>query len=242
MKLATAQISSVAGNFELNLEKHIRLTELAVANGISALFFPELSLTGYEPRLAEKLAIQPDDSRLNLLDNLSHRHDILIAVGAPAQDTAGVKISMITFQSGMPRRLYAKQHLHPDELSFFSAGTEDQLFHIAGHVLAPAICYESLQVSHALKAAKAGAKYYLASVAKSHSGVSAAYNHYPLIAKQFGMTVLMANSIGPSDGFLSAGKSGVWNSDGKLVISAGSFEEVLVVHDTDTGKCQLIST
>ncbi|MEW5290912.1 carbon-nitrogen hydrolase family protein [Erwinia papayae] len=241
MKLAAAQISTVAGNVGLNLRKHIQLTELAVANGISVIFFPELSLTGYEPGLARQLAIAPTDPELNPLEDLSRRHGIVIAAGAPVQDAAGVKIGMIVFQPDAPRSLYAKQHLHADELPFFVAGREDKLFCAEQQVMAPAICYESLQPGHAEKAAKAGATLYLASVAKSNNGVNAAYVHYPAIAKKHGMTVMMANSTGPSDNFLSAGQSGIWNSEGDLVIAADPFAEVLVVWDTDAGKGQLIS-
>ncbi|PYY67734.1 carbon-nitrogen hydrolase family protein [Pseudomonas jessenii] len=168
------------------------------------------------------------------------RLNILIAVGAPTRGKEGNAISMITFQPGIARCTYSKQHLHADELPFFSSGTQQRLFSCASHVVAPAICYESLQADHARQAAEAGAQIYFTSVAKSERGVAAAYSHYPLIAKQHAMTVLMANCVGLADDFVGAGQSGVWDSGGKLVIQAGTSGEALVMYDFSTGKGELV--
>jgi NAD+ synthase (glutamine-hydrolysing) len=47
LNLALAQINTVLGNVEKNLEKHLSLIEQARSNGADLLVFPELSLTGY---------------------------------------------------------------------------------------------------------------------------------------------------------------------------------------------------
>jgi hypothetical protein len=44
--------------------------------------------------------------------------------------------------------------------------------------------------------------------------------------------VLMANSVGPSDDFVSAGQSGAWNSSGQLVVSMSDKAEGFVMFDT----------
>jgi apolipoprotein N-acyltransferase len=81
-----------------------------------------------------------------------------IAVGAPTKGAKGTEISMITFQPGLERTSYSKQHLHFDEIPFFTPGTETLVLSQANFVLAPAICYESLQPSHAAQAAESGAQ------------------------------------------------------------------------------------
>jgi predicted amidohydrolase len=240
MKLVAAQIASYAGNLEANIRKHVAVVERAANLGADGIVFPELSLSGYEPTLAEALAILPSDDRLEVFQQLSERLGILIAVGAPTRADAGVAISMITFQPGLARCTYSKQQLHADELPFFTPGTQQQLFACADHVVAPAICYESLQANHAQQAADAGAQIYFTSVAKSERGVAAAYSHYPAIAKQHGMTVLMANCVGPADNYVAAGQSGVWGTNGDLLVCADASAEALVLYDLSSGIGEVV--
>ena len=70
--------------------------------------------------------------------------------------------------------------------------------------------------------------------------MDAAYAHYPLIAREHGMTVLMANCVGPADDYVAAGQSGVWNAEGALLIGADAVSEVLVVHDLGSGEGELV--
>ncbi|WAH64605.1 carbon-nitrogen hydrolase family protein [Xanthomonas hortorum] len=236
MKLIAAQIASIPGEIGKNISKHLDVTRLAASKDADVLVFPELSLTGYEPGLAEALAVHPTDRRFDEFQALSDRDGMLIAVGAPTKGTKGNEISMICFQPGLARRTYSKQHLHVDEYPFFTAGTEQLVLRHADHVLAPAICYESLQASHAEHAAESGAHVYMASVAKSERGVASAYSHYPMMAKTHFMTVMMANCIGAADNFIGAGLSAIWNSAGELVCSADTFQEALVAYDIRTGE------
>ncbi|KAI2671508.1 carbon-nitrogen hydrolase family protein [Pseudomonas sp. TNT3] len=236
MKLIAAQIRSTPGDIEKNIARHLDVIHLAARQGANLLLFPELSVTGYEPRLAEALAVHPSDGRFDEFQVLSDRYGMLIAVGAPTKGLQGTEISMIAFQPGLERTAYSKQQLHADELPFFTPGTKGCVFEHANTVLAPAICYESLQLSHAEHAAGSGAQVYLASVAKSERGVKSAYSHYPIIAKKHSMTVLMANCIGAADDYIAAGQSAVWNSDGELVCRVDATQEALVAYDLQTGE------
>ncbi|MCF5704390.1 carbon-nitrogen hydrolase family protein [Pseudomonas syringae] len=241
MKLIAAQILPVPGEYEKNITRHIDVIHQAAIQGADLVLFPELSLTGYEPRLAEVLAVHPSDSRFDEFQRLSDLYGMSIAVGAPTKGTKGTEISMITFQPGLDRTSYSKQHLHFDELPFFTPGSEKLVLSQANFVLAPAICYESLQPSHAAQAAESGAQVYLASVAKSERGVASANSHYPMIAKKHSMTVMMANCIGAADDFVAAGCSAIWNSHGELVCSANAFQEALVAYDVQTGEASIFS-
>lgn len=46
------------------------------------------------------------------------------------------------------------------------------------------------------------------------------------------MAVLMANSVGPCDDFVSAGRTAIWNRSGELVASMDGEGEGLVMFDT----------
>lgn len=236
MKIVAAQVSSYQGNIDKNIDKHIFVAEQAISHGADAIFFPELSLTAYEPLLANDLAFRIDDPRLEVFQQLSDRSGVLIAVGAPLRIEQGINIAMFVFQPASERATYSKQLLHADELPYFCAGSEQQVFSIDDQVLIPAICYESLQACHAQQASAAQATIYFASVAKSTRGVTAAYTHYPYIAQQYGMAVVMANCVGPADGFIGAGRSGVWSAKGRLLTQAGESDEALIIYDSLTDE------
>ena len=51
-KLRIAQIDCTLANFDENLARHCTLAEEAIRDGADAIAFPELSLTGYNGRVA----------------------------------------------------------------------------------------------------------------------------------------------------------------------------------------------
>jgi predicted amidohydrolase len=235
MLLAAAQLRSDAGNVESNIAKHLALIEVAVDRGADLVFFPELSLTGYEPKLAMALAADLNDRRFDVFQACADAGDVAIGVGFPGRSAEGIRITMAVFQPKTARLAYAKQQLHADEMPFFVQGSGQLILNAGSHVFAPAICYESLQDSHASVAAALGANVYLASVAKPKRNVLRANEHYAAVAKRHSMAVLMANSVGPSDDFVSAGQSAVWNASGELLASMDDTSEGLVTFDASMG-------
>lgn len=240
MRVCAAQLKPAAGDIDSNVAKHLALIEVATSHAAEVVFFPELSLTGYEPRLAITLATHQGDPRLDVFQSLADARAIIVGVGIPTTAREGIRVSMILFQPDQGRLTYSKQQLHLDELPFFVHGEEPIVLRAGHHTLAPAICYESLQPEHAENAAKTGADIYLASVAKSDVGVARAYAHYPSIARQHSMTVLMANCLGPCDDFVGVGQSAIWNSQGKLAAKLDDQLEGLVMIDTNTGEASVL--
>ncbi|KAB7732789.1 carbon-nitrogen hydrolase family protein [Rudanella paleaurantiibacter] len=234
MKIGIAQLSPLRGDVAYNLQVHQSLTEQAVAAGVSALFFPELSLTGYEPELAHLLATSPQDSLFDPLQTLSDRGQITLGVGMPLRTGAGVQIGMILLSPGEPRQVYAKQYLHPDEYPYFVAGTEPGLLNVQGTNIALAICYELSIPGHPQRAYQDGANLYVASVAKSAEGAEKAAMALSAIANAYAMPVLMANSVGPCDNFVAAGQSGVWNAEGTLLAQLDTTTEGILIYDTQS--------
>ncbi|RUR40837.1 carbon-nitrogen hydrolase family protein [Vreelandella populi] len=232
MKLCAAQLHPVTGDIEANLSKHLKFIQRAAAQQAEVVFFPELSLTGFEPRLASSLAIGWADHRLDVLQECSAQHNMLIGVGMPIVVDMGVQIGMVWFSPGTPRRLYAKQQLHIDETSYFVPGNKQLVIEHDDYKLAPAICYESLQMSHADEVAAMSADIYLASVAKPAGGLAKAMVHYPEVAKRHSMSVIMANCVGPCDDFISVGQSAAWNAHGELLAQLHSEAEGILVLDT----------
>lgn len=202
-----------------------------MAQGVELIVFPELSLTGYEPSLAQQLAVQADDPRLDIFQTRSNAGRIAIGVGAPTRHAWGVCISTVLFQPGQPRQVLSKKHLHPDELPFFAPGQGALGILCIRPRVALAICYELSVPEHAEEAHRNGATVYLASVAKSESGMENARARLAELAAHYSMTVLMANCIGPCDDFVAAGNSCIANNKGEWIGQLDHSAEGLLIVD-----------
>lgn len=234
MKIAVGQTRPIKGDIFANIETHKKLIDLAISYKADTIFFPELSVTGYEPKLAKKLAINQDDKKLDDFQEISNKNKITIGLGIPTKTNSGIKISMLIFQPDAPRQTYSKQQLHSDELLFFINGEKQIILTVNNKKIAPAICYESLQTEHSEIAYRLGAEIYVASVAKSQNGIDKAMTHYPEIAKKFSMPVLMSNCVGYCDNFQSVGKTSVWTKQGDLVGQLNDKLEGILIFDTET--------
>jgi predicted amidohydrolase len=239
MKISAVQLQSFTGNIASNVTKHLEFIKVSVAQGADLVFFPELSLTGYEPQLAQSLATDTTDPRLDVFQLCSDTLNMIVGVGLPISVKSKVQIGMVWFEPKAPRRSYAKQQLHADELPFFVTGNRQLVLESSAHKLAPAICYESLQPNHSDDAANLGVDVYLASVAKPAGGMAKAMLHYPVIARKHNMYVIIANSVGPCDNFISVGQSAVWNNQGELLMKMDSESEGLLLVDTISEKASI---
>ncbi len=236
MKISVAQTRPIKGDISANIDTHKKLIDLAILHKADTIFFPELSVTSYEPELAKGLATNQDDKVFDGFQEISKANKITIGLGMPTKTNSGVQISMIIFQPDRPRQTYSKQQLHYDELSYFVKGEKQIILTVDNKKIAPAICYESLQSHHSDTVSKLGAEIYVASVAKSQKGIDKAMIHYLWVAKHFSMPVLMSNCVGFCDNFESVGKSSVWTKQGHLVGQLDDKLEGILIFDTESEK------
>lgn len=234
MKICLAQTRSVKGNIESNIEHHKQLIHLALENGSDIIIFPELSITNYEPELAQALSVYADDSRFNNFQEIADTQQATIGIGVPIKVDDGICISMMIFHPHRPRQIYAKKYLHGDEEPFFIPGENATVCLQSNVSIALGICYELSVPAHAEDAFKQGAKIYLTSVAKSASGIEKASARLSEIAQKYSMLTLMVNSIGASDNFIGAGGSGIWTPQGDLIGHLDDDHEGLLMVDLET--------
>lgn len=147
-----------------------------------AIFFPDLSLTGYEPALAKKLATKKNENSLDIFQQICNNNQIIIGLGLPTSRESQIRISMVIFEANKPRQTYSKQQLHSDEFPYFENGVGQVIIKTKDKNIASAIFYESLQPTYS---DKLGADVYLAIVAKPANGVEKDFDHYPKVAKQY---------------------------------------------------------
>ncbi|MDE3743866.1 carbon-nitrogen hydrolase family protein [Maribacter polysaccharolyticus] len=233
-----AQTAAIKGNIRKNIQNHMDIIERALTSNPDLIVFPELSITGYEPGLAKALATDVENGIFDPFQDMADKNALTIAIGMPINGSNGIHIGMPIFQPNKKRRGYAKQMLHSDELPFFVPGNTQTYLYLNGKKIAVGICYETLQRQHFMNAAQDGADIYIASVAKSKSGIVNAYAHFPHIASEFNIPVLMANCIGFCDNFMSVGQSAVWDKNGKLLGRLENENQGILVYDTDLGTVQ----
>lgn len=233
MKICAAQINPHKGDMEKNISDHIKWVELAVEKKVDLIVFSELSLTGYEPTLAEKLGTDLNDSRLDVFQKISDAHDIAIGAGLPIKNKKGTWIGMAIFQPNKKRALYSKKYIHADEEPYFVAGENLPPIFVKNKKIAFSICYEISIPEHAKAACENGADIYIASVAKSIQDMDKAMGNLSYISRKYSMNVLMANCIGHYDGFECGGKSAIWDKNGNLLQQLNGTEEGLLVFDLE---------
>jgi predicted amidohydrolase len=56
MRICAVQLRPIAGDIAINIARHLKFIELAIAESADLVFFPELSLTGYE-------SLQPEHAK-----------------------------------------------------------------------------------------------------------------------------------------------------------------------------------
>ena len=200
--------------------------------GADWIFFPELSLSGYEPEMAKELALEANDPLFSIFQDLSDQGNIGIGLGFPLKANEGIKISMKFFRPNKEALLYSKQLLHEDEEAYFIAGHSHLVVESNGLKFAPSICYESMQEQHLQEVSSMGIDLYIASVAKDRSSLDRTYHYYPKVASKYKLPILMVNSIGPCDNLVAAGGSGAWNSKGDLMVSLNEEEHGVLLIDT----------
>jgi predicted amidohydrolase len=234
MKISVAQNRPVIGDINANITSHKKLIELAAVNGASLVVFPELSLSGYEPKFSAQVATTVDDPRFNELQALSNEHNIVIGAGMPIKNGQAITITMIIFRPNQQATTYSKKFLHEDEEPFFVSGDNFSSFVINNTKIALAICYEISVPEHARAAASTNPVVYVASAAKFKRHMESTIATLSKTAKDYSMIAMMSNCLGVCDGEECVGSSFVVDEDGKLLDQLDDKREGVLIFDLDT--------
>jgi predicted amidohydrolase len=228
--IAAAQSASVPGDVARNVAHHLLFGTIAAEQGVQLLVFPELSLTGYELKIARSNAVDPADPGLHPLRQLAAQARMTVVVGAPVlSGDGGLHIAALAFCPDRSVSTYAKVHVHESELGVFTPGPGGSELLIQDATVAMAICADASHPQHAADAAARGANVYAAGVMIDNNGYTRKVPLLRTYAIEHRMAVLMANYSGVTGGEVSAGKSAVWSEDGHVVAASTGAEEALVI-------------
>lgn len=229
--LVAAQCAVQAGDLVANLALHLDFMRRAGELGAELIIFPELSLSGYEPALAGALAQPGDSPLLEPLCDLAMEAGMTAVVGLPLRVPGRDKpqIAACILHPDGSRAIYTKQHLHAGEEQFFSAGQGGELLLVEGTSVALSVCADFAHAEHPAEAAERGAQVYAASVLIGEGG----YPHDSALlqahAQRHGMAVLMVNHGGPTGCWAAAGRSALWDEQGRCVASTSGVGNRLLV-------------
>ena len=236
MRICLAQLRSETGNVPGNTAHHLAALRQLETQAGDLVAFPELSLSNYDPEAAVAVAMSPDDRRLADFQHFANETGVTIAVGAPIVTRGRPLIAMLVFAQSRRPLVVGKRHLHPDELPWFSPADEGVSVVGCGLRIGMAICHELTVAAHAESLMSADASVYLATVAKTASGVAAALPLLMGTAQRHRIPVLMVNGIGMYEGRPAGGGSMALASDGTLLARLDGSSEGVLTYDTETAS------
>jgi predicted amidohydrolase len=250
MTLALAQINTVLGDVDANLEKHLELAKEARKGGGELIVFPELSLTGYVLQdIAATVAHRPnaDDPLFRKL--LKASNDLDMVVGFVEEDERyRFYIASAYLSSGkvvhVHRKVYPPTYGIFDERRYFAAGDSFRAFDTRFGRVGILICEDFWHASSPYALWMDGADIMLFTSASPGRGVteeilgSAKWVETvnQTYAGLFTTFVAHANRVGFEDGLNFWGTSTVFDPDGKLIAQAPADQEGLTLAQLDLAQ------
>ena len=242
MKAAIAQINSVLGDLNKNIERHIECCNKAIENKADMIIFPELSLTGYSVKdINYDIAFNPYKSdKLKKLTELSKK--ISIVAGFVEEDEKyAVYNSAILLEDGeikgMHRKIYPPTYGIFEEYRYFSKGMNciptDSKFGKLGIMVCEDLWHLSVPYTMAMAGAKiligiACSPTRLAVDTEHFKNYDINSEHHKTYARILSSYLLFCNRVGFEDGVNFWGGSEAVDPSGNIISVAKIFEEDMI--------------
>jgi NAD+ synthase (glutamine-hydrolysing) len=260
MRIALAQINTTVGDFEGNVSRMVRFAQEAQERRADLVIFPELAICGYPPRdLVEKpdFVARSESEVARLATLLPGIHTLVgyvrrsgVQQGKPVADAAAL------LYGGQIVLDYAKMLLAFydvfDESRYFEPGTSQVLFDLSGFRLGVTICEDAWNDKHFWKrqlyardpveeTVRAGANLLLnlASSPFNMGKIRLREEMLRSIALEHRVPVVYVNQVGGNDQLVFDGSSMALDAQGRVRARARSFEEDLVIFDTEEGADEI---
>jgi len=255
VKIALGQINPTIGDFTGNSKKIIESARHALARGAEMVLFPELAVCGYPPRdLLEKPAfVERNQQVINEIAHAVPRITVVCGFVSSAKVETGKSVmnSAAILRDGAVQFVQSKMLLPTydvfDELRYFDPAKSQKLFPSSGKQFAVTICEDAwndknfwhrrlYSVDPVDELLLAGGNFVInISASPFHLGKRELRRQMlETIARDNKVPILFVNQVGGNDSLIFDGSSMVISPDGRIVTQARSFEEDLVVFDSET--------
>ena len=258
MRIALAQINPTVGDFAANTARISDRARQAARLGAEVAIFPELSLTGYPPRdLVEKPSfVERSETELERLARETADLDLAVICGYVAQSRAATGKGALNCAAILEQgRIAFRQTkvLLPnydvfDEARYFRPGEKEELCTLRGRPVALTICEDAWNDRRFWKhrlyqrdpveelfAAGAGMMICINASPFNMGKREIRRGIYRALARHYKRPVVYVNQVGGNDQLVFDGSSFAMDSAGEVIAAARSFEEDLVIADTDAG-------
>ncbi|HLK07836.1 MAG TPA: NAD+ synthase [Candidatus Angelobacter sp.] len=255
MKIALGQINPTIGDFTGNSKKIIESSRQALALGAEMVLFPELAVCGYPPRdLLEKPAfVERNQKVINEIARAVPQITIVCGFVSPAKVETGKSVmnSAAVLRQGAVQFVQSKMLLPTydvfDEMRYFDPAESQKLLPLAGKEFALTICEDAWNDKHFWprrlyrvdpvdELLHAGGNMVLnISASPFHLGKRELRRQMlATIARDNKVPVLFVNQVGGNDSLIFDGSSMAIAPNGDIVAQGKSFEEDLVIFDSET--------
>jgi NAD+ synthase/NAD+ synthase (glutamine-hydrolysing) len=257
MKIALAQTNSTVGDLDGNADLILSFAARARALGAEAAVFPELTLTGYPPRdlLEKQNFLDQTEQQLERVAAESANLGITIICGTvtrtgsssgnPIYNTAAVLAGgKVVFRQN---KMLLPSYDVFDETRYFEPAPRQFPLTLSGTPTALTICEDAWNDKQfwerrlysrdpVEELAQAGARVLISiNASPYHMGKRALRREiFSATARHFHMPSVYVNQVGGNDQLVFDGSSFAMNAEGQVIASAASFEEDLVLVDTQT--------
>jgi NAD+ synthase (glutamine-hydrolysing) len=257
MKIALAQTNSTVGDLHGNAQRILSFARRAAESGADVAVFPELTLTGYPPRdlLEKQNFLDQTEQHLNALAAETKNLNLAIICGTvtrtgsssgnPIYNTAAVlEAGKIAFRQN---KMLLPSYDVFDETRYFEPAQKQYPLTLRNSPTALTICEDAWNDKQfwerrlysrdpVEELAQTGA-HALISINASpyHMGKRALRREiFTATARRFNLPIVYVNQVGGNDQLVFDGSSFAMNARGEVIASAASFEEDLVLVDTET--------
>ena len=256
MKIGVAQINSIVGDLDGNLNKIIQAYKSLSEEGSDLIVFPELCICGYPPRDLLQKEQFGEDCRKTLEYFAKQTGSCPALIGFPHRSGKKGKepfFNAVALCSDKDVRQYFHKQLLPtydvfDEDRYFSRGNLPAEFNHLGKKIAVTICEDiwnaslDIHTSDPLEKITESRPDLLINLSASPWHIKKQTQREVLLKKvsqRVECPVVYVNSVGGNDELIFDGSSVAFSAEGKRIGRAPSFVPVSMVFDLDSAPATM---
>ena len=237
IKIALAQVDTVLGNMEKNLNTHKQLIRKAIEEKCDLIIFPELSLSGYSLKDAVyDVALFDDDPKLDPLKELSKNISIIVGT-VELSRRYEIYNTLFFYEAGKllakHRKVYLPTYGLFEEKRYFSSGNRFRAFDSELGRFGLLVCEDVWHPTSGMILAQDGASVIFVSAA----GIARGFDTESLpkniqdweslnrsLAIFTTSYVVFSNRVGVEDGLMFWGGSEIYDPHGRRIAKAPYFK------------------
>jgi NAD+ synthase (glutamine-hydrolysing) len=240
IRVASAQLNQVIGDFDGNRARIAAAAEAAVRAGAKVLVTPELSLTGYPPEDLLLRGAFYDRTRAALEALVIQSREwpeLRLVVGHPSREQGACYNAASVVQGGRVLGEYRKLELPNygvfDEQRYFVPGGEPLTFDVDGLCIGVVICEDFWRQQAPARARAAGARLLVAPNASPYH-LDKPSQRMDVVRENVSvhrLPIVLSSLVGGQDELVFDGVSFALDAQGTLAAQAPAFEEALLLVD-----------